>query len=48
MRLLGQFYYFFHNKISQGQNRLRLTKIKKYAQQTSKRKKVTYLLICVL
>ena len=30
------------------QNRLQQTKIKKYAQKTSKRKKVTYSLICVL
>ena len=37
MRLLGQF-YFFH-KISQAQNRLQRTKLKKYAQKTSKRKK---------
>ena len=47
MRLLGQFYFFFHNKILQVQNRLQRTKIKKYAQKTSKRKKVTYLLIYV-
>ena len=39
MRLLGQF--FFHNKISQTQNCLQRTKIKKkYAQKTSKRKKL--------
>ena len=38
MRLLGQF--FFHNKISQTQNCLHRTKIKKYAQKTSKRKKL--------
>ena len=38
MRLLGQF--FFHNKISQTQNCLQQTKIKKYAQKTSKRKKL--------
>ena len=48
MRLLGQFYFFFHNKISQAQNRLQRTTIKKYAQKTSKRKKGTYSLICVL
>ena len=49
MRLLGQFYlFFFRNKILQAQNRLQRTKIKKYAQKTSKRKKVTYSLICVL
>ena len=38
----------FHNTISRTQNRLQQTKIKKYAQKTSKRKKVTYLLICFL
>ena len=47
MRLLGQV-YFFHNKISQAQNRFQQTKIEKYAQKASKRKKVTYSLICVL
>ena len=47
MRLLGQFYFFFH-KISQAQNRLQQAKIKKYTQKTSTTKKVTYLLICVL
>ena len=36
--------FFFHNKT---QNRLQRTKIKKYAQKTSKRKEVTYLLIFV-
>ena len=46
MRLLGQF--FLHDKISQAQNHLQPTKIKKYAQKTSKRKKVTYSFICVL
>ena len=48
MRSLGQFFLFFHNKISQTQNRLQQTKIKKYAQKSSKKKKVTYWLICVL
>ena len=38
-------FFFFHNKISQAQNRLQRTKIKKYAQETSQRKKVTYSLI---
>ena len=37
--------FFFHNKISQAQNRVQQRKIKKYAQ---KRKKVTYSLICIL
>ena len=40
MRLLGQFYFSFHDKISQVQNRLQRTKIKKYAQKTSKKKKL--------
>ena len=48
MRLLGQFYCSFHDKISQVQNRLQRTKIKKYAQKASKKKKVTYSLIYVL
>ena len=48
MRLLGQFYFFFHDKILQAQNRLQQIKIKKYAQKTPKRKKVTCSLICVL
>ena len=48
MRSLGQFYLFFHNNVSQAQNRLQVTKIKKDAQKTSKRKKITYSLICVL
>ena len=48
MRLLGLFFFFFfHNTISQLQNRLQRTKSKKYAQKTSKIKKVTYSLICV-
>ena len=47
MRLLEQFLFIFHDKISQAQNHLQRTKIKKYAQKTSKRKKVTYSLICV-
>ena len=38
---------FFHNTISRAQNRLQQTKIKKYAQKTSKRKKVTYPIICL-
>ena len=33
-------FFFFHNKISQAQNRLQRTEIKKYAQKTSKRKKL--------
>ena len=41
-------FVFFHNKISQAQNRLQQTKLKKHAQKTSKRKKVIYPLICVL
>ena len=41
-------FILFHSKISQAQNHLQPTKIKKYAQKTSKRKKVTYSLICVL
>ena len=48
MRLLPQFYFFFHNEISQEQNRLQRTKIKRYAQKTFKTKKVTYSLICIL
>ena len=49
MTLLGQlFFFFFHNKILHAQNCLQRTKIKKYAQKTSKRKKVIYSLICVL
>ena len=39
INLVGQF-FFFHNKISQAQNRLQRTEIKKYAQKTSKRKKL--------
>ena len=34
------FFFFFHDKISQAQNRLQRTKIKKYAQKTSKKKKI--------
>ena len=33
-------FFFFHDKISQAQNRLQRTKIKKYAQKTSKKKKI--------
>ena len=47
MTLLGQG-FFFHNKILHAQNCLHRTKIKKYSQKTSKRKKVIYPLICVL
>ena len=32
--------FFFHNNISQAQNSLQRTKIKKYAQKSSKRKKL--------
>ena len=32
--------FFFHNKTSQAKNRLQRTEIKKYAQKTSKRKKL--------
>ena len=48
LRLLGHF-YFFYNKISQAQNRLQRTKIKKIRTKKHLReKKVTYSLICVL
>ena len=39
INLVGQF-FFFHNKTSQAQNRLQRTEIEKYAQKTSKRKKL--------
>ena len=39
MRLLRQFYFFFHNKISQAQNRLQRTKIKKNMHKKHPREK---------
>ena len=47
-KVIRAVFFFFHDKISQARNHLQRTKIKKYVQKTSKRKKVTYSLICVL
>ena len=49
MRLLGQFYYFFFIiRFHKHETAYSEQKLKKDAQKTSKRKKVTYSLICVL
>ena len=52
IRTVFNFYYFFYmikfRKNKKPQIRLQQTKMKKYIEKTSKRKKVTYSLICAL